>query len=332
MARAIRFQERRKYCYQCGHPWDDGQIACPKCGSMDFESGTSRPTIMVEGDHERFGGPWQLLPWPPQGTVGMYGGPGSGKSSLASMINPKIWISKEQEPRPIADMWRRVRPDVEMPEIKMVNSSADVERALVGCTRGPVVLDSATALGLQEGLAAAYILSEWAKTHAERVLIIIQVTSDGSAAGYNEIPHLVDAVVNIAPDPWGVRAFRIEKSRWSPLDQMYWSFSKTGQIEIPTFEAAYSVEGGPGNYHLHPYPLSGAKWHGINAALSAAKALKPGAASSAVVAPYMPSGFIEPMDALERRRFAEANGLDWISADDARRILEETHTEEEEEA
>jgi hypothetical protein len=38
----------------------------------------------------------------------------------------------------------------------------------------------------------------------------------------------------------------------------------------------------------------------------------------------MPTGFLEPMDIEERRRFAERNGLSWVSADDAADQLKDT--------
>lgn len=321
----IRDQSVRKYCYTCGCAWLIGDISCSKCGSMDSQVGGARPTKTVKLDAENFDGPWKLLKWPAGGSVAMYGGPGSGKSSLASLIVPKAWLSKEQEPQPIAEMWRRICPNEEMPEIHIVNNAEDVKNALALISQGPIVMDSVTALGLRDGLAAAYMLTEWAKDKASgtgRVLLIIQVTSDGTPSGYNEIPHLVDAVVNISPDPWGVRSYKIEKSRWSPLDSMYWGFGEGGSIIIPDFNAAYSVEGTPGQYHLHPYPLTGAKWHGVNAALAAAGLLRIRTASSGVVAPYMESGFVEPMDSYERSRFAQANGLEWISASDARAMLD----------
>jgi len=329
MSTNLRHQRLRKYCYTCGSPWLKDQVACEKCGSNDYEEGSARPVHAVEGDGIRFDGPWRMLPWPPQGVVAMFGGPGSGKSSLASMIDPKVWISKEQEPRPIGDMWRRTRPKVAMPETIMVNDADELATALSRVSRGPLVLDSATALGPRDGLRASYLVSQWAKDHGERALLIAQVNAQGDIAGYNEIPHLVDATVNIAPDPWGVRAFRIEKSRWSSLDQVYWTFNEEGGISQPDFEAAYTVEGTPGAYHLHPYPLPGAKWNGGAAALAGADRLEPGTASSAIGAKYMKSGFVEPMDSSERKRFAENNGLKWLSAKLINEILAQAKEQEE---
>jgi hypothetical protein len=308
-------KERNLYCYRCGTSWTPGYVACTSCGSVDKGEGTARPTVHISGDTETFMGPWRLLPWQRPGTVGMFGGPGAGKSSLSAMIRPEIWLTKEQVPKPVGEMFRRLYGEDFMPQVYSVESAEDVESILKGHFKGPVVLDSATALKLRDGLRASEVIVEWCHRNNERGLIILQVNKDGQSAGYMEIPHLVDAVVNITPDPWGVRAFRVNKSRWGPLGATYWGFDKQGRVEVPDFPAAYSVEGSPGNYWLHPFPINGAKWSGLLAAMSADEKLKPRCASAAVRAAYMPSGFVEPMDLPERKRFAEEHGLKWIDPD-----------------
>lgn len=300
------------YCYSCGSAWTPGYISCTSCGSIDQGRSEARPTVTVANDTETFMGPWRLLPWPRSGSVGVYGGPGSGKSSLAAMIRPLVWITKEQVPKPVGEMFRRLWSDGYMPQVHTVESADDVEAVLKMHYRGPIVLDSATALKLKDGLRATELMVEWSQLRDERALVIIQVNKGGDSAGYMEIPHKVDAVVNISPDPWGVRAFRVTKSRWSPLGATYWSFSEKGQVEVPDFPASYSVEGSPGGYWLHPFPIKGAKWHGLLAAMAGQDQLRPRSASAAVRATYMPSGFVEPMDVWERRRFAEAHGLRWV--------------------
>ena len=309
-------RERNLFCYKCGTSWTPGYFSCTSCGSVDKGEGTARPTTQILGDSETFMGPWRLLPWQRPGTVGMFGGPGAGKSSLSAMIRPEIWLTKEQVPKPVGEMFRRLYGDGFMPQVYSVESAEDVESIIKSHFKGPVVLDSATALKLRDGLRASEVIVEWCHRNNERGLIILQVNKDGQSAGYMEIPHLVDAVVNITPDPWGVRAFRVNKSRWGPLGATYWGFDKQGRVEVPDFPAAYSVEGSPGNYWLHPFPINGAKWSGLLAALSGDENLHPRCASAAVRAPYMPSGFVEPMDVPERQRFAEEHGLIWLKPED----------------
>jgi len=307
---------RELYCYECGTPWDPMELRCLGCGGVESAESASRPMKTARDDVKCFKGPWRLLPWPRQGTVGMFGGPGAGKSSLAALIRPQLWLTKEQVPKPVGGLFKRLWPDGHMPLVRTVNTAEDVRQALLTTTEGPVVLDSATALGLREGLIASHHLVEWAQTHNDRTLCIIQVTKTGQNAGFNEIPHLFDAIVNISPDAFGVRAWRATKSRWSDLGATYWCFDKDGRITTPDFPAAYSVEGAPGGYWLQPFPLKGGKWYGLLAAMASHEMLEPKMASAAVRAPYMPTGFIEPMDVPERRRFAEAHGLTWVSPDE----------------
>ena len=117
-------------------------------------------------------------------------------------------------------------------------------------------------------------------------------------------------------DPCGVRVFRIEKSRWCGLGSTYFTFDDKGQIAKPTFPASYTVEGSSGAYYLHPFPVKGAKWGGLFTAAQELGVLEMGQASCAQIAPYMPKGFIEPMDVQERIRFAKKAGLDWYTPDD----------------
>jgi hypothetical protein len=228
-------------------------------------------------------------------------------------------------------MFRRILPDF-MPGVETVETPEDVRRVLSETQRGPIVMDSLTAFGLREALVVAHMLVHWAQRNNDRALAIIQLNKDGQAAGYMEIPHLFDAIVNVSPDPWGVRSFRVVKSRWSALESIYWTFDRDGKLTIPSFPAAYSVEGSPGEYWLHPYPLKGAKWTGVLAALNGAEKLQPGTCSAAVAATYMPSGFLEPMDVSERRRFAERNGLQWITAEEAAEMVADVETDNEEPA
>jgi hypothetical protein len=310
--------ERRvqHYCYRCGTPWPSQALICPACGGIDRAEEQARPTVEVQNDFETFQFPWDELPWPRQGSVVLYGGPGAGKSSIAGQINPTNWLSKEMDPKPVARMLRRVCTGT-MPAISMVNNAKDVARVLGQITKGPIVLDSLTSLGAQDALAAGYLLCEWGKTHDDRVLAILQVNKAGEGAGYMQIPHLFDTVVELTKDAMGLRLLNVTKSRWSGLSSKYWTFDRAGKTVIPDFEAAYSVEGTPGEYWLHPYPMNGARWAGMLDMLDSAGKLKPGSASAAMAAQYMKTGFVEPADVAERRDFAVRHGLQWLEPEDA---------------
>jgi len=310
----------RVYCYNCGTPWNMEEVICQKCGAVVKSEKIARPVLKVSEDYQRYAGPWQMIPWPPQGSVCIFGGAGTGKSSISSLIRPRWWITKEQEPKPASHMFNRLTPGW-MPEIAAVDNADEVDDLLLDIKEGPIVIDSLTAFGLKDSLRIAHSIVNWTRGNNERSLSILQATHQGTAAGYTEIPHLFDAVINTSIDPWGVRCFRIHKSRWSGLENAYYTFDDKGQIVSPEFDAAYTVEGSAGEYYLHPFPVKGAKWDGIARALAEHGALIPKMASAAQVAPYMPTGFVSPMDNIERKRFAERAGLEWIDPEDVHDLI-----------
>jgi hypothetical protein len=337
--RTARASVEQWYCYDCGTPWKTfssvptrpgfGTIslgieparsrpisACVACGGKRAEPDLARPTIDVPNDVIRFDFPWDLLPWPTQGTVVVEGGPGSGKSSLADLLEPELYMSREMEPKVVGAVGRRIKPRHEGILVKMVKNAEMIERILADTKKGPVVMDSLTALpSMKEALIAAHLVNTWAKKHNERALAIVQVNKSGEGAGFMQIPHLFDTVVELAPDPWGMRIFRVTKSRWCSVASRYWTFNDKGKIGRPSFDAAYSVEGSPGEYWLHPYPMPGAKWAGLLQFLDKAEALTApdnGVACAALTAKYMKNGFVEPPDKAERKNFAIDNGLFWI--------------------
>jgi len=335
-ARNVRnIRQRGWYCRRCGSPWRDEWVVCEGCGA-DVSSrvlGYSRPTVEARGDEIQFVGPWKMLAWPGQGTVALHGGPGSGKSSLSAMLldddngrlpkNRGVWITKEQDPKPVGKMMRRIVPSRTLPPIiARVEKPNDVAERLQLTDQGPVIVDSLTAFGLKEALIVAHLVDAWAKRNNERALCIIQVTKDGSAAGYMEIKHLFDAIVALGSDKWGRRQFRVEKNRWGPEGALYWKFDDRGEIVQPSFNASYSVEGIPGSFYLHPYPLPGAKWCGLLDLLDSESRLIPGLASAAYHAAYMPTGFIRAPQEEERKRFAVANGLRWVDPENLHELLD----------
>ena len=68
---------QRFYCYSCGSPWPANEILCPYCRGSDRSTGAARPVLPAINDKIQYDGPWTLLPWPTQGSVAMFGGPGA---------------------------------------------------------------------------------------------------------------------------------------------------------------------------------------------------------------------------------------------------------------
>jgi len=314
---SLKSRTQQDFCYRCGTPWSKDDVLCRACGSRDRGRGVARPTIATTDDAIHFPWPWQHLPWPKQGSAVVSGGPGSGKSSLLTLLKPKAWLSREMEPKLIRTIFDRVSPDC-VPTVYMVHNSQTVGDALAQINEGPVALDSLTALDTPaDALLAAHLLVDWAKDHDDRSVAICQINKQGQAAGFQEIIHLFDVHVELEAEGSGMRTFSLPKSRWSPLFSTYWNFNEHGQIAVPVFDdAAYSVEGSPGGYYLHPFPLKGASWAGLLQLLDDIEELKPGCASSAHPARYTDSGFLQPRDWIERKQFAENHGLTWLDPDD----------------
>lgn len=300
------------WCHQCGTVWPDKAIVCPGCGGMDRSKGRTRPRLAPRLFKQHFNAPWDQIPWPRGGAACIFGRPGSGKSTLAGILEPALWMTKEQDPAPVGEMFRRLTPGF-CPEVVSVHDYKDVQRELSLTEKGPAVLDSATAMGPRDALIVAHLMVAWSRRTGERSLTILQVNKAGDAAGYQEITHLFDAVIESDPNEWGLRVFNVEKSRWCNLHSRYWKFDEEGRVVRPVFDAAYSVEGGPGSYYLHPFPV-GARgtWTGLLKMLAEDGKLRPGVASAAAFAKYMLHGFIQPYDVEERKRFAVDHGLTWL--------------------
>lgn len=302
------------YCYRCGTAWRETWIVCESCGSSDKAYGSSRPVLVVTDDSKRYPGPWQMIDWPAPGTVMIFGGPGAGKSSLATLIRPRAWITSEQAPKPVKPLFDRVVPG-HMPVVYPAKTPERVAEVLSMIHEGPVVVDSLSAFGQAAAMAVAQLLVDWSNAQTDRALGIVQVTKSGDAAGYMALPHLVDAVIAVQKDASGLRLFNVEKCRWSPEGSMYWTFGTEGGIVSPDFPASYSVEG-TANLWLQPYPMGKAQWDDLLRLLDKLDLLQPGVASAAHHAHYMPMHFMEPRDIDQRRAFAERVGLRWISPAD----------------
>lgn len=299
---------------------------CKVCGHVGAHSVRVRPTIVPAISAVAFRAPWTDFPWRAGGSVLLWGGPGAGKSSVAAQTLPQAWITSEQEPVAVASMFKRL--GIPLPVIFRINSLADLANFFTEAKTNrfeQVVLDSASALGLNEGRTALLELVKWAQAEDSRVLVIAQVTKANKFAGYMELAHEVDAIANVGTDKTGLRYLAFEKSRFSSLDTRYWIFDGAGQVGEPDFSSdVYSVEGQPGSYQLVPYPVPGAKWSGPFILLESAGCLSgmSGRASVGVEAGHKEERLVLPNDWHERRSFAERHGLSWLGTDEINTLME----------
>lgn len=306
------FDRGRPHCYRCGAPWTAGALACEGCGSTDFTRGGTRPEAEVSPDSLRLPWPWDGLGCFPAGSVvALTGGPGSGKSTITALLDVATWGTTEQTPVQVGAFFRRLRRPV--PLVWPCSAAAQVKDALRETDRGLFVLDSLTQIGgWTEQASVLHQITEWARSGPHRWgIVVLQINSRGEAAGLLELPHMVDAKLGVTVDDvGGLRTLAASKNRHGPLFSRLFGLGAGGveQLGALADAASYSVEGSPGAYYLHPWPLPGARWAGL------LDKRKPptGYASAAILAPSYARGVLEPADVTERRAYAEAHGLAWL--------------------
>lgn len=302
-------------CYDCAAPIEAGTLVCPHCSGGTFTRGRARPTRAVVAPSWELKGPWSALGrWDAGGVVALAGAPGAGKSTLAALLEPTLWLTCEQTAGQAAGMLARVIPGDGLPEILAfgAHEAAHVVPAELGALpHGLVVVDSLTAAASLDGqVELLQHVVRWARGGDRRALVILGMTSADTAAGRRQLRHAVDAFAVVAGDDDGNRRLAVEKNRFGPLQSSYFTLGAGGAASA-TFPYSYSVEGRAGAYTLVPFPSSDARWDGPLRARCGDTA-ETGWACAARIVPGYPNDRLVPADVGERRRFAEAHGLRWL--------------------
>lgn len=319
------------YCDDCGYSVSQHVITCERCGSASIVEAYAAPRHVAAPVRDPLPYPWGTLEqWPEASAVALSGGPGGGKSSLAALIflhfactRPAVWCTSEQTIPAAAALIARISSALpawpqgrRLPPIYPVGSFADLRAACEEHGDCFLVLDSITRIAewADQVKIADYLCDPrtgWIMGGRDRRLLVIQqINSRGEAAGALEIPHLVHAVSYVEARD-GLRVLTVTKNRNGPIGSIYFSLGST--VTIPAFPYAYTVEGEPGSYRLHPFPLPGARWAGLfDLAAKIGSGPAPGTATAALPCASYPGGVLLPADAADRRRFAEAHGLTWI--------------------
>lgn len=234
------------------------------------------------------------------------------------MVRIGRWISSEQEVEQIKDAWYRTHgPHSDPPNVAYAYSWEDLFQELLGLQVGEiVVVDSITQLGASTSDVNTIVKSciEAIRKSQAIGIFIAQYTKDGTVAGPNMLGHMVDAVAEILRGKDGLRRFVWGKNRFGDEPVTYFKITGKG-IEPQDWPYAYSVEGPAGNYQLVTYPASSKqKYDGLFRFMEDEhlRLARGSLASAAVINRIYDQGYAEPVDAGERRRFAEANGLDWL--------------------
>lgn len=318
--------QNRRVCFECSRPVpDENDEICPYCGSQDIDERHARPSktepIVI---------PTAPFPWNHQAlrhgcTLILTGGPGSGKTSSCIKLDPKLYVTTEQEIQEVAHAWYRLMPHRPAPLISNVYAPHELYEDLAFLEAGEIgVVDSISQFS--DGPEASKIMKkviEETRRKGAILIFIAQFTKAGDMKGPNMLNHMVDAIVEIPDDPLGMRQLTAKKNRFGDLWSQYFTFTKHGELVEQPFDYAYTVEGSAGNYRLHLFPMSGAKLDGILKELAENNILIEGMASAAVKSRGYQHGFAEPPDSDRRKEFAIRHGLQWVGPEEACELLKQ---------
>lgn len=315
----------RRFCVRCGRQRRTTDWACPACGCDLYSDHVSGRAQVELAEPYKLRGPLQSLEMRGGGLLLLWGGPGSGKTTVAlqalgapepsssssssataltSLTSPDV-ITSEMSPDLVLAYARRI--GVQVSRIWAPTAELELETfgAELPADGRPIIYDSLT-----NGPEAVGVLGElqrYAEAHGVVVVAISQATKDGKFRGDRRLEHNADTVCELR-DGRGI----VTKNRRGPLGTFVFDLNELG-AQTRVWDRYYSVEGTHPNYRVVPWPSGGR----YAAPLRQHKTLAdrgielppPPVAVSAEASDLYPGGFIEPPDVEQRRAYAEGLGL-----------------------
>jgi DNA repair protein RadA/Sms len=179
----------------------------------------------------------------PGAVVLLAGEPGNGKSTLAAQIADKIGRRAQPDNSIVKTLYVSGEESAEQVKLRLDRLGADLGHlhflgetdartvaATIAAEKPAVaVIDSIQTMTVEKSdagslaavRAAAAVLTECAKRSGVPLIIIGQVTKDGSTAGPKSLEHLVDVVLSLEGDREShYRVLRAEKNRFGSAEEI----------------------------------------------------------------------------------------------------------------
>ena len=202
-------------------------------GDVDILESTPIPTGIDEFDHVVGGG---LVP----GSVTLIGGePGIGKSTLVMQIVgslakknvSSLYASAEESAAQIRGRASRLGVDSDLIKVVATSSIEDIihhagetksEYVIVDSIHTLVCADISSSAGtVSQVRECAHRLTDFAKSTNTTVIVVGQVTKEGTLAGPRVLEHVVDTVLSFEGDDHAlVRTLRASKHRFGTTEEL----------------------------------------------------------------------------------------------------------------